>query len=97
MGVASSNEPGGYAPGQGDAMTTAVEIADRATPADPPPAAIRVFRIDDWLHPEEVPGELARTVGAGRAREVVALGRWSAARREWAAQVRVPRAHPSRR
>lgn len=53
------------------------------------PATIRVFRIDDWLSPDEVPGELARTVGAGRAREVVAMGRWSAARREWAAQLRV--------
>lgn len=68
---------------------TAVAETPAVAPQGATPTTISVFRIDDWLHPDEVPGELARTVGAGRAREVVALGRWSAARREWAAQIRI--------
>lgn len=68
-------------------MTAVIDTAHETGLIEP--AGIRVFRIDDWLRPGEEPVELARTVGAGRAREVVALGRWSAARREWAAQVRV--------
>lgn len=39
--------------------------------------------------PTDVRGEIARTTTPGTTREVVAMGRWTPAHREWAAQIRV--------